>query len=61
MTKKGIEGYRERERERERRERVRERGKDEKTEKEREKMAEIKGGTRFPVLLGGGLKPSLLA
>ena len=62
MTKTGLEGYRaEKERERERERRRRERGKDEKTEKEREKMAEIKGGTLFPGLLGGGSKPGLLA
>ena len=55
MTKTGLEGYRAE------KERERERGKDEKTENEREKIAEIKGGTRFPGLLGGGSKRGLLA
>ena len=56
---KDTEKRREREREREREDGGSE-GKMRKTEKEREKMAEIKGGTRFPGLLGGGSKPGLL-
>ena len=59
MTKTGIERYRA-EREGERQDGGSE-GKMRKTEKEREKMAEIKGETRYPGLLGGGSKRGLLA